>query len=255
VLPSRHLLIQGASPFFPNQPRIHPISSKPNSRFQPRRDFGPRVNDRIRSPKIRVIDASGAQLGVMSPIEALAIARSRGLDLVEIAASAQPPVCKVVDFGKWKYEQAKHEKEKHKHKTSKVKEVKLRVGIDPHDYKIKLTRAEDFLFHGDKLRVIMQFRGRQLAHPELGMELMHKVIADLKGVGHPDMMPRQSGKMINMSMSPLPLHMRTRKFRLQNAVVDMSQHSDLDEDDHHDPDDHHDHAEHAQRAPAQVPSA
>src|SRR4029077_15962149 len=127
--------------------------------------------------KIRVIDAQGNQLGVMSPPEAIAIARTRGLDVGEIAAAAHPPVCKIVDFGRWKYEQAKHEKEKHKHKTSKVKEVKLRVGIDPHDYKIKLTRAEDFLVHGDKLRVIMQFRGRQLAHPEIGMELMHKVIA------------------------------------------------------------------------------
>jgi translation initiation factor IF-3 len=189
----------------------------------------------------------------MAPAEALAMARGRGLDLVEIAATAQPPVCKIVDFGRWKYEQAKHEKEKHKHRASKVKEVKLRVGIDPHDYKIKLTRAEDFLVHGDKLRVIMQFRGRQLAHPEIGMELMHKVIADLKGVGHADMMPRQSGKMINMSMSPLPLHQRVRKFRQQDAVVDMSQHSDVDDDDHDDEHGGSDHAgrtEHDQPAPA-----
>lgn len=212
-------------PFRPTETTTyyHAISSKPNYRSQPRRDMGPRVNERIRAPRIRVIDgASGAQLGVMHSADALHLARQRGLDLVEIAANAQPPVCKIVDFGKWKYEQAKHEKEKQKHKhTTKVKEVKLRVGIDPHDYKIKLTRAEDFLMHGDKLRVVLQFRGRQLAHPEIGMEIMHKVIADLKGMGHPDLMPRQSGKLINMSVSPHPAHQRVRKFRAQDAVVDM----------------------------------
>jgi translation initiation factor IF-3 len=179
----------------------------------------------------------------MSSLEALQLARQRGLDLVEIAANAQPPVCKIIDFGKWKYEQAKHEKEKHKTKASKVKEVKLRVGIDPHDYKIKLTRAEDFLMHNDKLRVVLQFKGRQMAHPEIGMQLMHKVIEDLKGSGHPDMMPRQAGKMITMAMSPHPSHQRVRKFRAQDAVVDMSQHSDEDEDDGDDEDDD-DHDEH-----------
>lgn len=173
----------------------------------------------------------------MSAFDALQIARQRGLDLVEIAANAQPPVCKIIDFGKWKYEQAKHEKEKHKTKASKVKEVKLRVGIDPHDYKIKLTRAEDFLMHNDKLRVVLQFKGRQMAHPEIGMQLMHKVIEDLKGSGHPDMMPRQAGKMITMAMSPHPTHQRVRKFRAQDAVVDMSQHSDEDDDDEEDDED------------------
>jgi len=172
----------------------------------------------------------------MSSFEAVQLARQRGLDLVEIAANAVPPVCKIIDFGKWKYEQAKHEKEKHKTKASKVKEVKLRVGIDPHDYKIKLTRAEDFLMHNDKLRVVLQFKGRQMAHPEIGMQLMHKVIEDLKGSGHPDMMPRQAGKMITMAMSPHPAHQRLRKFRAQDAVVDMSQHDDEDEDDDDDED-------------------
>ncbi|MFN0130888.1 MAG: translation initiation factor IF-3 [Verrucomicrobiales bacterium] len=226
------------------------MSSKPQNRFQPRRDFGPRVNDRIRAPKIRVIDgASGAQLGVMSAFDALQIARQRGLDLVEIAANAQPPVCKIIDFGKWKYEQAKHEKEKHKTKASKVKEVKLRVGIDPHDYKIKLTRAEDFLMHNDKLRVVLQFKGRQMAHPEIGMQLMHKVIEDLKGSGHPDMMPRQAGKMITMAMSPHPSQQRVRKFRAQDAVVDMSQHADEDDDDDdEDEDDRHEGNEEANAA-------
>ena len=214
--------------------------SRPNHRQPPRRDLGPRVNERIRAPKIRVVDgATAAQLGVMSPQEALAIARARGLDLVEVAASAQPPVCKIVNFGKWKYEQAKHEKEKHKHKASKVKEVKLRISIDPHDYKIKMTRAEDFLMHNDKVRVVLQFKGREMAHPELGMQMMHKVIADLKTVGHADMTPKQAGRMIAMSMSPLPETQRVRKFRPQDEVVDMSQHADEDEDHHDEDDDEH----------------
>jgi len=179
----------------------------------------------------------------MSSYDALQLARQKGLDLVEIAGNAQPPVCKIIDFGKWKYEQAKHEKEKHKAKASKVKEVKLRVGIDPHDYKIKLTRAEDFLTHNDKLRVVLQFRGRQMAHPEIGMQLMHKVIEDLKGSGHPDMMPRQAGKMITMAMSPHPTHQRVRKFRAQDAVVDMSQHDDEDEHDEDEDEDDDQHGE------------
>lgn len=149
----------------------------------------------------------------MTPQEALAIARANGLDLVEVAPTAQPPVCKIVNYGKWKYEQAKHEKEKHKSKASKLKEIKLRASIDPHDYSIKMKRAEDFLWHGDKLRVMLQFRGREMAHPEIGMELMHKVIADLKTMGHVDMSPRQSGRTINMTLSPLPEHQRERKFR------------------------------------------
>ncbi len=168
----------------------------------------------------------------MSSHEALAIARSRGLDLVEIAAMAQPPVCKIVDFGKWKYEQAKHDKDKHKSKGGKVKEIKLRISIDPHDYKIKLTRGEDFLCHGDKLRVVLQFKGREMAHPELGMEMMHKVIADLKTVGHVDMMPRQSGRSISMSISPLPEHQRVRKFRHKDEKYELGEDdSGVDHDD------------------------
>jgi translation initiation factor IF-3 len=186
-----------------------------------------------------VVDGSNSQqLGVMTPQEALAIARNRGLDLVEIAPTAQPPVCKIVDYGKWKYEQAKHEKEKHKHKSTKVKEIKLRASIDPHDYRIKMTRAEDFLWHGDKLRVMLQFRGREMAHPELGMELMHKVVADLKTIGHVDMSPRQTGKTINMTLSPLPSHQRVRKFRQPGEEYVLG------EDDRHEHDDESDHVVH-----------
>ncbi len=226
----------------PTLRRITPISKPPQRNFQ-RRDTGPRVNDRIRAPKIRVIEgASARQLGIMTPQEALTIARQYGLDLVEIAPTAQPPVCKIVNFGKWKYEQAKHEKEKHKSKGGKSKEVKFRMNIDPHDYKIKMTRAEDFLWHGDKLRLQMQFRGREQAHPEIGMALMQKVKADLKTMSHVDMEPRQTGKTINMTLSPLPEGQRIRKFRAQDEKFvhdeDDSDMGHADDDEHHDDEGH-----------------
>src|SRR5690606_37427643 len=132
-----------------------------------------RINERIRAPKNRVIDGtSNQQLGVMSPSEALQIARQRGLDLVEISAEARPPVCKIVDYGKYKYEQSKHSKDKHKQRGGRVKEVKFRANISPHDYLIKLQHAEEFLDQGNKLSVVLQFRGREGAHPEIGFKLM-----------------------------------------------------------------------------------
>jgi translation initiation factor IF-3 len=172
-----------------------------------------RVNDRIRAPRIRVIDGeTNQQLGLLTPAEAMQIARSRGLDLVEIAAEAKPPVCKIISYGKWKYEQSKHNKDKGKHKGGKVKEVKFRININQHDYQTKLQHAEEFLDHNDKLRAILQFRGREVAHPEIGMQLMHRIIEDLKGMSHVDMSPRQSGRSISMTLSPLAQHLRHRKF-------------------------------------------
>src|SRR5204863_78592 len=123
-----------------------------------------RINDGIRAPRVRVIDGgSGGQIGVLPTGQAIRLAKERGLDLVEISASADPPVCKIVDYGKYKYEQEKKKKEAAKHqKTSKLKELKFRVGIDPHDYMIKIAHAEEFLSHGDKVRVQLQFKGRQM---------------------------------------------------------------------------------------------
>lgn len=172
-----------------------------------------RINDRIRAPKIRVIDgSSNQQLGVMTPQEALQIARQRGLDLVEISPDAKPPVCKIVDYGKYKYEQSKHNKDKHKQRGGRVKEVKFRTNISPHDYMIKLQHAEEFLDQSNKLSVVLQFRGREGAHPELGFQLMSRVREDLKTMGAVDMEPRQAGKSIRMSLSPLPANQRQRKF-------------------------------------------
>lgn len=176
--------------------------------------------------------ATNRQIGIMVTSEALKVARARGVDLVEVAGDVSPPVCRIVDYGKFKYDQKKKEKE-HPKKVNKIKEVKFRVGIDPHDYEIKMTRGEHFLFHGDKLRVQLMFRGRQMAHQEFGMELMEKVKADLATMAHVDMEPRKAGRNITMMLSPLPEHMRKRKFTKLNADDFEGRE---DEEDHHDDD-------------------
>ena len=147
-------------------------------------------------------------------------------------------VCKIVDYGKYKYDLSKQQKERPKAKV-KTKEIKFRVGIDPHDYGIKLTRAEDFLAHGDKLRIQLQFRGRENAHRELGFEMMKRVAEDLKTMAKVDIDPKLSGRQIVMMMSPIPADQQERKFKVE--IPDDY----VDEDEHHDDDDHHeDDAEH-----------
>ena len=165
----------------------------------------------------------------MQTRDAIKQAQSMGLDLVEVASNADPPVCRICDFGKWKYEQSKQKKDKSKSKQQRIKEVKFRPRIEEHDYEMKLTRAESFLDDGHKLRVQLQFRGREMAHPELGMQLMQRVIKDLETMAHVDYPPRQAGRNISMSLSPLPQQKRKRKFTAQ--VLD-----DEDEDDDHDDD-------------------
>jgi translation initiation factor IF-3 len=173
-----------------------------------------RVNDRIRAPKVRVIDgASGQQVGVLPTGQAIRVARERGLDLVEISPNADPPVCKIVDYGKYKYEQEKKKKESSKtQKGGKLKELKFRVGIDPHDYLIKIAHAEDFLAEGNKVRVQLQFKGRQMAHQEIGFQLATKIKTDLLTMGHVDQEPKMAGRNINMQITPLPEKQRSRKF-------------------------------------------
>jgi translation initiation factor IF-3 len=163
---------------------------------------------------VRVIDGgSGGQIGVLPTGQAIRLAKERGLDLVEISSSADPPVCKIVDYGKYKYEQEKKKKEAAKHqKTSKLKELKFRVGIDPHDYMIKIAHAEEFLSHGDKVRVQLQFKGRQMAHQEIGFQLATRIKGDLVTMGHVDQEPKMAGRNINMQMSPHPEKQRVRKF-------------------------------------------
>lgn len=160
-------------------------------------------------------------------MDALRRARAMGLDLVEVAPTADPPVCRICDYGKWKYEQAKQQKTKTK--TTKVKEVKFRVGIDPHDYNIKMARAESFLEEGHKLRLVVMFKGRQMAHPEIGFELINRAIDDLKTMGHSDVVPRQAGRNIGTMLSPLAKHLRKPKFTAHFDENDVDEEEDEEE--------------------------
>ncbi len=171
-----------------------------------------RVNGRIRAREVRVIVASTSeQLGVMKLSDALRHAQSLGLDLVEVAPTAQPPVCRIVDFGKFKYETSKHEKDK-RNAGSKLKEIKFRVNIDGHDYLTKLRHTEEFLDKGNKVRVQLQFRGREMAHQELGMALMVRVKSDLLTMANVETEPKLMGRNITMTLAPLPANKRKRRF-------------------------------------------
>src|ERR1700740_3019863 len=171
-----------------------------------------RVNGRIRAREVRVILASsGEQLGVMRLNDALRKAQTLGLDLVEVAPMASPPVCKIVDFGKFRYDISKHSKDK-KPASSKLKEIKFRVNIDEHDYLTKIRHAEEFLDRGNKVRVQLQFRGREMAHQELGTHLVEKVRDDLAGMSVVEMEPKTAGRNITMTLAPLPANRRKRRF-------------------------------------------
>ncbi|MDG1072459.1 MAG: translation initiation factor IF-3 [Akkermansiaceae bacterium] len=193
-----------------------------------------RVNDRIRAPKIRVVYGEGQQLGVMSTREALDKAKSVGLDLVEIAANADPPVCRIVDYGKYKYEQSKLKKTSKSKGPAKMKEVKFRVRTEEHDYNIKCARAEKFLDEGHKVRVQLQFRGRENAHRDIGFIVMDRVKNDLKGMAHVDMEPKLAGRAIGMVLSPLPEEKRERHFMLSHGELiheDEAKDAEFDDDD------------------------
>lgn len=178
----------------------------------------------------------------MPTSKALAKAKELGLDLVEIAPNVRPPVCRIVDYGKWKYEQSKQKKNQ-KPTKQREKEVKFRVNIGEHDYKIKLTRAEDFLCASFKVRVQLQFKGRQMAHKNLGFDLMNKVKEDLEGVAHVDVEPKLNNRNIIMMLSPLPPERQVRKFRhadeeIDEEHLDAHEAAEAAEDDHDDDDDH-----------------
>ncbi len=166
--------------------------------------------------------ASAEQLGVMKLSDALRKAQSLGLDLVEVAPTANPPVCKIVDFGKFRYDISKQEKEK-KSSGTKLKEIKFRVNIDEHDYLTKIRHGEQFLDKGNKVRVQLQFRGREMAHQEFGMELMHKVRDDLAGMSQVEMEPKIAGRNVTMTLSPLPAARRKRRFSKVEDDVDEAE--------------------------------
>jgi translation initiation factor IF-3 len=170
---------------------------------------------------VRVIVAStGQQLGVLKLSDAIRHAQNLGLDLVEVAPTANPPVCRIVDYGKFKYEASKHDKEK-KNTGSKLKEIKFRVNIDEHDYETKLRHAEEFLDKGNKVRIQLQFRGREMAHQELGMALMARVKTDLSGMAAVEMEPKLMGKSVTMTLAPLPANKRKRRFMSDPNLAPM----------------------------------
>jgi translation initiation factor IF-3 len=181
-----------------------PRSSAPSSSFV-------RVNGKIRAREVRVIGDDGNQLGVHTLADAINMARARGVDLVEIAPNATPPVCRLVDFGKYRYEISKKEKEAKKHQhANKVKEIQLSPGIDPHDFGVKLQHAIDFLCDEMKVKVTLRFRGRELAHKEFGFQQVERFIKAITPFGHPDAPAKLIGKGINVMLSPLPRNKRAK---------------------------------------------
>ena len=161
------------------------------------------VNHKIRSREVRVVDSEGEQLGVMPLEEALRLAQEKNLDLVNVAPQARPPVCRIMDFGRYKYEQSKRDKEaRKKQKTTAVKEVKMRPGIDEHDFQVKKRNALRFLENGDKVKVTIIFRGRQITHPELGRKQCQKMASELEEVATVEREPRMEGRNMVMFLAP-----------------------------------------------------
>lgn len=162
-----------------------------------------RVNDEIRIREVRVTSATGEQLGIMATRDALRLAEEQHLDLVEVAPKAKPPVCRIMDFGKYRYEQQKREKEaKKKQKIITIKEVKLRPNIEQHDFDVKLKNAVRFLGEGNKVKVTIMFRGRELSHPELGRDLLQRVADTLKEQVIVEREPKLEGKNMIMILAP-----------------------------------------------------
>jgi translation initiation factor IF-3 len=162
------------------------------------------VNDRIRCPEIRLIGAEGENLGVVTPERGLELAEQADLDLVEISPNANPPVCKIMDFGKFKYETQKREAEARKNqKVIEVKEVKFRPNTDTHDYEVKMRNVVKFLEKGDKVKVTLRFRGREMAHQNLGRELLERVAADVQEIGKVENMPKMEGRQMVMMIGPV----------------------------------------------------
>ncbi|MCY4151605.1 MAG: translation initiation factor IF-3 [Aestuariivita sp.] len=171
----------------------------------PQRETGPRVNDKIIADEIRLIGARGENIGIVSPQKALDLSEQEELDLVEISPNANPPVCKIMDYGKYKYEQQKRESEaRKKQKTIDVKEVKFRPNTDVHDYEVKMRNVARFLENGDKVKVTLRFRGREMAHQDLGQELLERVAADVQLIGKVENMPKMEGRQMIMMIGPLP---------------------------------------------------
>ena len=164
---------------------------------------GPRINDEIRVPQVRLINDAGEMIGVMSAREALIRAYDLGLDLVEISPNAVPPVCKILDYGKYKYEQQKKANEaRKKQKVVEIKEIKVRPNIDDHDYDVKMKQMKNFIGEGDKVKVTLRFRGREMAHQELGVKVLERIRNDLTELVKVEQMPKLENRQMVMVVSP-----------------------------------------------------
>ena len=199
------------------------------------------MNEQIDVPEVRVIDAEGGQVGILSIDDALEQSMDAGMDLVEVSPKADPPVCRVVDYGKWKYEQSKLKKTSKSKSVTRLKEIKFRVRTEQHDYNIKLGRIEAFLEEGHKVRAQLQFRGRENAHRELGLEKMERIKGDLETMAHVDQEPKLVGRNVVMVLSPLPNEQQVRKFKLSHGDL-------IEEDDFEDDEELDDEAEEAEEA-------
>jgi translation initiation factor IF-3 len=163
----------------------------------------PTINERIRFPEIRVIDTDGAQLGIMKPSQALEMAQEKDKDLVLVSDKADPPVCRIIDYGKYKFEQEKKAREaRKKQHTSDVKEVKMRYKIGDHDYKVRLNQAQRFLKSGDKVKATVMFRGREIQHSDLAETLLKQLATDLEAVAEVQQAPKREGRNMMMLLAP-----------------------------------------------------
>lgn len=164
---------------------------------------GPRVNEKITSPKVRLVDERGEMVGIISQKEALELAYKAGLDLVEVSPNADPPVCKILDYGKYKFEEQKRRAEiRKKQKIIEIKEIQLRPGIDKHDFEVKMRSARKFIEEGDKLKITLRFRGRELSHQELGSDVLKRVQDSLGDIAKVEQFPKLEGKRMIMVMGP-----------------------------------------------------
>jgi len=181
------------------------VNSQKKNYFQRRtKPRGPKANERIRSPQVQVISSDGKNLGTLSTQEAINMAKQEGLDLIEISPNANPPVCKIIDMGKYKYDlQKKANKAKKKQKIINLKEIKLRPVTEIHDYNFKIKNAQKFLEKGDKVKFTVKFKGREMQHTHLGNQLMDRIINDTAKLGKVEVMPKLEGRQITMIVHPL----------------------------------------------------
>ena len=164
---------------------------------------GPRANDRITAERVRLVDHNGSMIGVLPLDEALERAEEAGLDLVEVSPTADPPVCKILDYGKFKYDAQKRAAEaRKKKKTNDIQEVKMRPGIDAHDYGVKMRNITKFLDAGDKVKVTLRFRGREMAHQDLGVKVLERVKEELEAIGKVEQFPKMEGRQMTMVLAP-----------------------------------------------------